>query len=413
MGIGDRQTEQDARYRLDDGQRWINFADYKARNFTPYNDKKAVGRQTQFQYKSNFPLSSQRDDQTTSNNATITQQNGAEYRLRATSDTDSEAILETKQKGDYEPGTLLRCGIGVRAPSQPSGVAEWGYFNGTDGVYFRYNDSELRAVLDSGGTEKINKKQSEWNIDTLDGSGDKNNPSGITLSPADGHVYQTEIFYYGYGYAEWAIEGFDTRSKQSRVIPVHREKLRKEVLLQQPNLPLRTRIDSQSSGTQQDIFVGGRQVETIGERKRLNRVVSEIRSVTDVTTSWRPTVSVRTKDNFEDIFTEIGELDVIADVDMEVGIFRNPTLNNTSFGDPSEHESGEVATQFDTSSNTTFTASNMVWRGLVSGGNKSSVVSADLPDKPIVDGDTWAVAVQSFSGSSNTARVVLRISENW
>lgn len=47
--------------------------------------------------------------------------------------------------------------------------------------------------------------QADWNGDTMDGSGDANNPSGIALNPANGNVYQIQMQYLGFGAVEFKV----------------------------------------------------------------------------------------------------------------------------------------------------------------------------------------------------------------
>lgn len=48
--------------------------------------------------------------------------------------------------------------------------------------------------------------QASWNGDTLDGSGSASNPSGATLDPTKGNVYQIGIQYLGFGAVTLSIE---------------------------------------------------------------------------------------------------------------------------------------------------------------------------------------------------------------
>jgi hypothetical protein len=55
------------------------------------------------------------------------------------------------------------------------------------------------------GTEQF-IPQSQWNGDKLDGSGGINNPSGVTLDPTKGNVFQIGIQYLGFGAITFDVE---------------------------------------------------------------------------------------------------------------------------------------------------------------------------------------------------------------
>lgn len=61
--------------------------------------------------------------------------------------------------------------------------------------------------------------QSNWNIDTMDGSGSSNNPSKALLNPQTGNLYHIRFQYQGYGFIEFGMENPDTAEQ----IPIHRD----------------------------------------------------------------------------------------------------------------------------------------------------------------------------------------------
>lgn len=63
--------------------------------------------------------------------------------------------------------------------------------------------------------------QSSWNGDTLDGSGDENNPSGILLAPSKGNVYSIGIQYLGFGAVTFQVEVVPANGNNSDFVTVH------------------------------------------------------------------------------------------------------------------------------------------------------------------------------------------------
>lgn len=72
-------------------------------------------------------------------------------------------------------------------------------------------------AVGSAGTQTFTS-QSAWNIDRLDGGASGGpNPSGMTINPQKGNVYQIGFQYLGFGNAFFAVENPET----GRVVPVH------------------------------------------------------------------------------------------------------------------------------------------------------------------------------------------------
>lgn len=112
-----------------------------------------------------------------------------------TSDGDS-IIRETKRVFSYQPGkSLLVLSTFVMATPKANLRQRVGFFGANDGIYFMTEGTSKYFVIrksTSGSVDDTTEKilQSSWNTDTLDGSGNANNPSGILLD-----VTRTQIFY--------------------------------------------------------------------------------------------------------------------------------------------------------------------------------------------------------------------------
>lgn len=63
--------------------------------------------------------------------------------------------------------------------------------------------------------------QDEWNGDVLDGSNSTSNPSGITLNPLTGNVFQIDIQYLGFGAITFKIENAPSDGNNADFITVH------------------------------------------------------------------------------------------------------------------------------------------------------------------------------------------------
>ena len=87
-------------------------------------------------------------------------------------------------------------------------IRRWGPFDPTDGFFFELNGTTLYIVhrYTFNGVKLENKvEQSIWNGDSLDGSGDINNPSGLLIDITKNNQYWYDYQFLGGGRARWGI----------------------------------------------------------------------------------------------------------------------------------------------------------------------------------------------------------------
>ena len=374
----------------------INIADFTQGNRTIFNQSVVVEPTQQFVYKSIFPISTQRDKSTVTGDGVISQQNKSEYRLRVTSGT---AMFQTKQTGDYIPYSTLLPGLAMRTAGEPTGDAKvfWGYFDYDegiqDGTFIEYNASGLFHKVLKGGVEKYSQK--------------------ITLNTEKGVICQYPFVYYGYGFA-----GLDVVDRNDQNVMINRRVSTYypdgETIMENSNLPLSIRIEG--DGSELDVFVGGRHMTVLGKNDRIFRVVSEVRKEQSGidSTDYYPLLSVRVKDAFKNIFTEIGDIEVIADADMEFAIFLNPTLTGATFGSASDYTASECASEWDKVA-TDISGGQQIFGGILRGasGQNQAFTSISLPDRPVTNGDIITFALRRISGSNATATMSAKVRENW
>jgi len=389
---------------------------FRRENTTQFYQSKIAQKNPQLVLNSDLPLSERRDDITEENNATITKVTG-EYRLRATSDTDSRALLRTRQRGNYLSGSVLEVGLGVRIPTQPTGdaIIRWGYFDDNDGIYYKYDSDGVCLKVRKGGSDVLEVRQKDWNLDTLDGSGpNQSNPSGSNLNLADGAIFQIPFAYYGYGAIDWEV-GISDFDNDYFVRSVHQENMQ-GTTIDEPNLPLAIEVDSGTSGQQLDCFVGGRQISPLGSSDNLFRTTEGTRlsrAITD--TAFRPVISFRHKTGFENIFVRLGAIDFISDSDGIFELQRNATLSGDSFTYTGNQTEAEKAVEIDVSAGNTYTNGEAIYRGTFEGGTGSKITAgtADLPQRPISELDTIALAAKTLTGSGTLEATILKIQEDW
>lgn len=381
---------------LKENNSYINIADLMIGGSTIFNQKVVVEPTQQFVYKSVFPISNQRDRQTLTGDGAITQVNKSEYRLRATTGT---AMFQTKQNGDYIPYLTLVPGLAMRTLGTLTGDAKmfWGYFDYdsgiVDGTYIEYNASGIFHKVMKSSVEVYSKE--------------------IALNTNAGKIYQFPFVYYGYGFA-----GLDLveRDEQGVMINVRASTYypEAETIMDNSNLPLSIRVEG--VGSQIDAYVGGRHMTVLGKNDKIFRAVTEIRKEQGGigSTNFYPLLSVRQKDGFKNIFTEIGDIDIISDADLEFGLFANSTLTGASFGAPASYTASECATEWDNSA-TAITGGEQIFGGIFEGasGKNNAFTSLSLPDKPLINGDIVSFCVRRISGTNATVTMNAKVRENW
>lgn len=127
------------------------------------------------------------------------------FDLAVTAESGSKVYSESKRVMLYQPGKSLLI-LTTFAMSEPKTNLRQrvGYFSTANGLYFEIANTTKYLVLRSSSsgslddtTERI--AQANWNTDTLDGSGDSNNPSGLTLNATATQIFWMDIEWLGVG----------------------------------------------------------------------------------------------------------------------------------------------------------------------------------------------------------------------
>lgn len=111
----------------------------------------------------------------------------------------------------FIPGSSNLFVLGTRVGDQGKAgvVRNWGCFDATDGFMFRSNQTNLNIVhrwtMEGNPTENHQVSQSEWNRDTVDGSGGLTNPSGMNLDISKANTYWIDFTFLGGGKTRWGV----------------------------------------------------------------------------------------------------------------------------------------------------------------------------------------------------------------
>ncbi len=130
--------------------------------------------------------------------------------VSTTATISSTAVLESKARIKYRAGqgamarwtTLYTIGSAAGS-KQHMGIGEAG-----EGYYFGYQGTQF-GIQHRTNDAVHNVPQSAWSVDTMDGSKNLQNPSGMLLDHTKGNVYQVQYQWLGYGAIKYYIEHED------------------------------------------------------------------------------------------------------------------------------------------------------------------------------------------------------------
>lgn len=323
-------------------------------------------------------------------------------------------VRETKRVFSYQPGKSLQVlQTFLFNPAKEHLVQRVGYASSENGVMLELDGSQLNIIKRTGisgvGTT-ISVPQSEWNMDTLDGTGfSTSNPSGIQLDISKAQILFTEYEWLGVGSVRvgFAIDG--------KFIPVHQFNHANNidsVYMTTATLPVRYEIlntgITTSSSTMKQICLS---IISNGGFERLRRrdVARRTTLVSVGTTIFTPLVSIRMTPGREDSvilpksFSFLGSSGATAI--LEVAWIRNGTLNATAWESLASTPNAQKNTDA-----TTLSGGTIVLNDFVSSANKAdtpldveSTYNWDLQlgRTQAKVSDILTLAVRAISGSAD------------
>lgn len=425
------------------------FSDYTQ---TPFDALKTAELSVQFAIDPSFGLNKQRFGWYSNENYLDETNIGVVDGkiLLNTSATGSDSVrVRSAYPGQYIAHTVSEPGVGARIPSEHLEYDSEGRVSLTHGEIslevaqwsdtaqqalnahgVSYESDATYAQVRSGDQNVAFVPQSEWNIDTLDGSGvDDRNPSGVQLRPEDGFVH---LFYYTW-YGEGAyILAFGNPETQE-VLPAHRYVPSEgNPPLEAPNMPVQVTVENQGTADPLACKVGGMQYVTHGSRSEGigvgTRSIEETRvpasgyidtpaataneSIDPFAEPGSPLVAVRRLQSDlrfkKGLRLEVNEL--FADVDSDIFVFifdefdpDNANING-SWTQPTSSGGDETGLETNTSL-TTYSPSNPEIRGLTfisSSKNSTSTITGDSSSRVPLNATSIMTAVLAPGSNSTT-----------
>lgn len=218
--------------------------------FTLWDSKQIYDDPTIANSAENYPLFYDNVEVSGSGTTTTFSGNRASTTLAVANATAGRRVRQTRQRFNYQAGkSLLVILTGVTGESVSGISKKMGYFDNSDGIFFQHEDgvaSIVRRTNASGSPVDNVVNQASWNLDTMDGNG----ASGVTLDFTKSQIFFMDLEWLGVGRVRcgWFIDGFPIYCHEflnTNVLDV--------VYMSNPNLPIRTEIENDGTGTASSI----------------------------------------------------------------------------------------------------------------------------------------------------------------
>ena len=352
-------------------------------------------------------------DSTVTGSGTITQAS-AMVVLQTTAATSSSAKVETKRFLKYRPGQ----GAHVRGTALfTTGVANSEQLFGTgdsqDGLFFGYNGTSF-GIMTRNNSVDTWVAQASWNKDKMDGTNGSINPTGQTLDPTKGNVYQISFQWLGFGYIEFALEEAAT----GRFVPIHAiayANANTVPSLLNPSFPILWSVENTTNNT--NITVKGASCvgEVEGKIVYLGPTNAIGNTKAGVTTTLTNILTIRNKGTFQSLTnrTPIVPLKYSIAVDgnkpAEFQLVKNATLGGTpAYTDISINTS---VVDYDTAG-TTVTGGKVIDFGTLGATGSANESGTATTDILVLPNDTITIAVRA-TATTTDATVAIRWVEDF
>jgi hypothetical protein len=269
-----------------------------------------------------------------SGTSTLYDNNKASTKLSVSNATAGVRIRQTKLRFNYQPGKSMMVIMSFLFGAQATGITRReGYFDANNGIFLEGNPSDYRFVVRSKVTgsvsDAIYAKQSDWNIDTMDGNG----PSGIALDFEKTQLFFLDFEWLGVGRCRlgFVVSGLIYYAHQFLFTNTL-----STVYMSTPNLPLRSELTNDGTGAAASMEQICSTVISEGGMDKLGIYRSASTDGTAVTAASTGTiyavVGLRKKSNYIGCSVEIDSVSLqiqTASEKLEWMLLLNPTVAST------------------------------------------------------------------------------------
>ncbi len=163
--------------------------------------------------------------------------------------TDATAGTRTRQtfrRFNYQPGksqlVLMSAVLELASGVKTGCIRQIGLFDSDNGAFFESNAGIINIVTrskDSGSVVDSSVAQTSWNLDTMDGGNDPNNPSNVILDITKSQIFVIDFQWLSAGRVRFGFE------IDGSIVYVHETEVANTGIIpwsSTPNLPLRYAI---------------------------------------------------------------------------------------------------------------------------------------------------------------------------
>jgi hypothetical protein len=312
------------------------------------------------------------------------------------------AIRQTYRVFPYQPGKSLLVFSTFSMGAALGGVeTKVGYFDGTNGVYFRRSGSTLYFEILKDGSVTETVAQASWNGDKMDGTG----VSGVTLDPTKTQILYMDFEWLGVGTVRC---GFVQDGQTYVCHSFHHANTFSTVYMTTATLPVRYEIeDSAGAGDPSSLQqICSTVMSEGGYDQKSAPIWARRTTLMAATTSFQPIVSIQIKSGSGGavvIPSQFTALPVGSVLDYEVALIKNPTLTGASF------TSNSLNVDYDVTA-TALTGGTIVSTTFISSSNQGSTTldqgseyNFDLQLGVDLSGtsDIYTLAARTLSGSDD------------
>lgn len=312
------------------------------------------------------------------------------------------AVRQTYRVFPYQPGKSLLMFATFSMCAAIGGVeTKVGYFDGTNGVYFRRSGSTLYFEILKNGSVNESVVQASWNGDKMDGTG----ASGVTLDLTKTQILYMDFEWLGVGTVRC---GFVQDGKLYVCHSFHHANTTTSVYMTTATLPVRYEIeDSAGAGDPSSLQqICSTVMSEGGYDQKSAPIWARRTTLMAATTSFQPIVSIQIKSGSEGaviIPSQFTALPVGSVLDYEVALIKNPTLTGASF------TSNSLNVDYDVTA-TALTGGTIVSTTFISSSNQGSTTldqgsqyNFDLQLGVDLSGtsDIYTLAARTLSGSDD------------
>jgi hypothetical protein len=319
-------------------------------------------------------------------------------------------IRESKNVFPYQPGKSLLCMESFTFNAPKDGLRQRiGYFGHQNGIYFENDGVNNYFVLRSysggvsGATGPVGTiveariPQSEWNVDTFDGSGD----SLITIDVTKANIMFVDIEWLGVGDVR---VGFVVNGSMRVAHIFSNVNNNASTYMTTACLPTRHEIENTGTTTSPSmtrqicntvISEGGYELK--GVSYSVSRGVPSYQTLGTAGT-FSPTISLRLNSSYLDQIVLLSEFAVLiqSNTNLQYTLLLNPTINPTTW---TISPSGRIDYNIDA---TTISGGTELFSGFISAGNTISLNSINIQL-----GRTLSDSTRSIVGTSDVLTMAL------